>query len=102
MRRLDAARLVMRMVMMIVVIVRMGMTMTMIVAVVMIGATEQPGAGDVHGEAESRNRDRLGKMDRHRLENATHRLVADQQRDHRKDDGAGETSEIAELAGAEG
>ena len=41
-------------------------------------------------------------MDGHWLEQARHRLVADQQCDHRKDDGAGEAGEIAELAGAEG
>ena len=40
-------------------------------------------------------------MDRHRREYAADRLVADQERDHREDDGACESREIAELAGAE-
>jgi hypothetical protein len=33
-------------------------------------------------------------MDRHRRNDAARRLVADQQRDHRQDDGAGEPREV--------
>ena len=41
-------------------------------------------------------------MDRDRREDAAYGLVADQDRDHCEDDGAGEAREVAELAGAEG
>jgi hypothetical protein len=41
-------------------------------------------------------------VDRHRRKKAGDRLEADQQRDHREDDGARESGEIAELACAEG
>ena len=68
----------------------------------MIAAAQQPGAGDVHGKAQAGDRDRLGEVDRHRREQAADRLIADQQRDHRQDDRAGEAGEVAELAGAEG
>ena len=68
----------------------------------MLAAAQQPGAGDIHREAEAGDRDRLGEVDRHRREQAGDGLVADQQRDHRQDDRAGEAGEIAELAGAEG
>ena len=44
----------------------------------------------------------MGKVDRHGREQAANRLIADQQRDHRQNDRATETGEIAELAGAEG
>ena len=41
-------------------------------------------------------------MDGHGREQAGDRLVADQERDHRQHDGAGEASQVAQLAGAEG
>ena len=53
-------------------------------------------------KSEGGDRDRLAKMDRHGRDEAVHRLVADQERDHRQDDRAGETGQIAQLAGAEG
>jgi hypothetical protein len=71
------------------------------VSMVMLAAAEQPRAGDVHGKAEAGDRDRLGEADRHRRENARDRLVADQERDHREDDGAGEPGKVAKFAGAE-
>ena len=40
-------------------------------------------------------------MDRHRREETHGRLVADDQGDHRKDNGARKSGEIAELSGAE-
>ena len=68
----------------------------------MLAAAQQPCARDIDGEAEDGDRNRLGEMDRHGREQAAHRLVADQKRDHRQYDGAGEPGEVAELAGAEG
>ena len=41
-------------------------------------------------------------MDRDRREQAADRLVADEERDHRQNERAGEAGEIAELAGTEG
>ena len=70
---------------------------------VVSAAAQQPRARDVDGEAENSDRDRLGEV-----RSASARtvapidFVADQQRDHRQHDGAGEAREIAELAGAEG
>ena len=77
--------------------------MTMAVAMTwMDAAAQHPCAGDIDGEAEDRDRDRLGEADRHRRDQPACRLVADQERDHRQNDGAREAGEIAELAGAEG
>ena len=69
---------------------------------VVVTAAQKPCARDVHSEAEAGDRDGFGEMDRHRGKQTADRLVADQQRDHREDDGARETGEIAQLAGAEG
>ena len=69
-------------------------------AVMMVAAAQQPCAGDVHASLAG-NRDRLGKVDRHRAKIRLIALVTNQERDHRQDDGAGEPREIAQLAGAE-
>ena len=68
---------------------------------VMPAAAQQPYAGDVHGQAEHCDGDGLGELDRNGGEQARHRLVADQQRDHRQHDRAGEPGEVAELASPE-
>src|SRR3984885_2205010 len=67
--------------------------------VVAAAATEQPGAGDVHGEPETGDRDRLGEMNGYRLQQPRDRFVPYEQGDHRQDDGAGESRQIAQLAG---
>ncbi len=87
------------------VIMGMGrlIVIVLVVVVVMVStAAEQEHAGDVHDQPQDRDRDRLVEVDRDRGYEARDRLVADQQRDHRQDDGAGKPREIAELAGAEG
>src|SRR5450631_3944538 len=73
--------------------VRMGM---MIAA-----AAKQPGGGDVHGETTSRDEDRFVEMDRHRREETCGCLIANDQGDHRKDDGARVSGKIAKLSSAE-
>ncbi len=83
---------------------RVAMTMPMSGAMsmlVMMAAAEQPRASDVDREAERRDRNRLAEMDRHGRQETRHRLVAYQQRDHRENDGARESGEVAELARAE-
>ena len=71
------------------------------VAVMMVAATQEPCARDVHGQAKTGDRDRLAEVDRDRREDAAHGFIADQQCDHREDDRAGEAGEVAELARAE-
>ncbi|OLK91908.1 hypothetical protein IXO812_20595, partial [Xanthomonas oryzae pv. oryzae] len=65
-------------------------SVSMSVVMMMVSATEQPRAGDVDGKAEDRNRYRFGEMDRNRGKEAADRFIADQQRDHRQDNSAGE------------
>ena len=77
------------------------MRMPVTVAVMMIAAAEEPRARDVHSQAETGNRDCLGEVDRDRREDTADGFVADQERDHREDDRAGEARKVAELAGAE-
>jgi len=88
------------------IVVVMGRPMTvaapMPVRMAMLAAGKQPGAGDIDQKSERGDRNRLGEMDRHRREQAADRLVADQERDHRQNEGAGKARQIAELSGAEG
>ena len=94
---IDAARLVLRMRRVLCAIPRsMCMRMAMLIA-----AAEEPGGGDVHAKTSRGNQDRLVEMDHHRREETRCRLVANEQGDHRKDDGARKSGEIAELSGAE-
>jgi hypothetical protein len=69
--------------------------------VVMTTAAQKPGTCDIDGETHTGDRDCLGEMNLDRGKQTGHRLVADQNRDYRENDGARETSEIAEFAGAE-
>src|ERR1700689_2899585 len=66
----------------------------------MLAAAQDPGASDVHQQAEACDRNGLGKMNCYRCQKSQHRLIPDQQCDHRQDDGAGKSGELAELAGA--
>jgi hypothetical protein len=43
----------------------------------------------------------FGEVKRQGLKQASEGLVGNQQRDHRQDNGAGESGEVAELAGSE-
>src|ERR1700730_8305059 len=79
---------------------RRVMIMTFMRMVMMLAARKQPGARDVDRKTETGDRDRLGKMNRDRSKDAADGFIADQERDHREHDGAGEAGEIAELAGA--
>ena len=86
------------------VIVAMRVVVTMIVrmAVMMVVVTQQPGADQIHGQADGGDQDRLRKVDRHRTGEPQKAFPADQQRDQRQHHGAGEAGEVAELAGTEG
>ena len=81
---------------MVVPLVRVTVTM----AVMMPTAAQEPGTRDVYSQAETGNRDRLGKMDRDGCKETADGFVSDEQCNHREDNGAGEAGEIAELAGA--
>ena len=72
----------------------------MVVPMSVLGIEEQPGAQKVHAEADDRHDDRLLEADGDRREQADDRLVADQERDQRQDQGARKSSKVAELAGA--
>src|SRR5580698_7723902 len=77
-----------------------GVTVT--VAVMVSTAAEQPGTCNVYRQAETGNRDRLGKMDGHGCKQTADGFEGDEHCDHREDNSAGETGEITELAGAKG
>ena len=55
-----------------------------------MAAAQQPDRPDVHRQTEAGDRDGLGEVDRHRREQTDHGLVADQDRDHRQNDGGRE------------
>src|ERR1700680_3308608 len=76
------------------VAVTMCMSMT-------VSAAQQPGAYDVHQQAEKRDRNRLAGLAVNRRHDAPDGLVADEKRNQSQHDGAGETGEITQLAGTE-
>ena len=82
----------------------MGVAVIVIVvmSVVVPVAVKQPGAGEVHEEAEDRDRQGFAEGDGLRIAEARETLVAYGERDHGKDDGTGEGGQIPELGGAEG
>jgi hypothetical protein len=82
---------------------RMGMCVSMCVSmrVAMIAAAKEPGGGDVHDQTGRGDPDGLVEMDRHRRKEPCGCLVADDQGDYRKDDGARVSGKIAKLSGAE-
>src|SRR5262249_59629921 len=97
---------VVRMVMLAVIGMMMSVStvVRMIVAVVaemVLPAAKEQRAYDVHGQPERRDRDCLVEADGHRPDKARQRLIADQNRDDREHDGAGEAGEVTEFAGAE-
>ena len=71
------------------------------VAVIMSPAAEQQDARNVDDQPEHGDRYGFVEPDRNRGNQTRDRLVADQQRNHRQDDGAGESREISKFAGAE-
>ena len=79
----------------------MTMGMAVRVAMMVIAAAQQPGAHDIHGKPEAGNRNSLAEMNGHRRKYPADRLVADQERNHRQDDRAGEAGEITQLSGSE-
>ncbi len=89
----------MMVVVVITIVMRMGMPGGAIMLLVLV---QQPGADQVDGEAERGERDRFVEGDRYRVDQPLDALIADEERDHRQDDGAGERGQIAEFAGAEG
>src|SRR6266516_931475 len=103
MRRAGHVRMFMVVLMIGFSIVLMTVPVSMPVSVCMsIGAAaEQEHAGDIDDQAEPGDGDRLVEADRNGPDKPRKRLVTDEERDHGKYDGAGETGEIAELAGAE-
>src|SRR5271168_3125117 len=78
--------------------VTVPMSMAMMV---FASAGENPGGDDVDAQTEGRDRDRLGEVDGHGREQAVDRFPADEDGDHRQDDGAGEAGEVAKLPGSE-
>src|SRR5580692_7220589 len=60
---------------------RVSMTMAMTVTM-MLAAAQEPSARDVHRETKTGDRDRLGEMDRHGIEDTADGFIADQERDH--------------------
>ncbi len=68
----------------------------------MVVVAQQPDARQIHRETDDGDGDGLGEMDGDGRKQPQGGLIADGQRDHAKDDGAGEAREVAELAGAEG
>ena len=84
------------------VIVAVTMAVRVPVPMMMIApAAQEPGARDVHSEAEAGDRDRFAEVNRHRRKQARHRLVADQEGDHRQHNRAGEAGQVPQLARAE-
>ncbi len=60
-------------------VMRMAVLVAVMVTVMMISAAAQePRARDIHGQAETGNRDCLGKVDWDRRENTADEFVADQ------------------------
>ena len=96
---LDPLAIVMRM--LVIVIVSMAMAMAMAMMVRMPAAAQQQHAGDIDQQSQHGDRDRLVEADRNRRDEARDGLVTDEQRDHGEHDRAGESREIAELAGSE-
>jgi hypothetical protein len=74
----------------------------MAATVMMTAAAQEPGAGDIHGESDTGNRNRFSEMNLHGGENASDGFVANQERNHGEHDGTGEAGEIAKLARAKG
>ena len=74
----------------------------MVVAVVMMIVPQQPGAGQIHRQAEHRHRNRLVEGDGLRVEQAVDALGGDHDRGAGQDHAAGEGGEVPDLAGAEG
>jgi hypothetical protein len=70
-------------------------------AVIVILA-QKPGADEVDAQPERRKRDRLPERDGHRPEQACKAFVADEEGDHRKNDGAGKGGKVAEFTDTEG
>ena len=73
----------------------------MAVTVMVVPAAEQENTGHVDDQSEHGDGYRFVVADRNGPDEAGQRLVADQERNHGEDDGAGEPCEVAELASAE-
>src|SRR5580658_1752658 len=86
----------MRLIVSVVIVLAMAMTM------MMTAAAQQPGAGDVDGEADTCNRYRFGEVNLDGCENASNGFVANQQGNHGKHDRTGESGEVAKLARSKG
>src|SRR5215831_4444210 len=80
-----------------VVMIVMRMTMMR----VRMTIVQQPGAGQVDAEPETREPDCLREIDRHRRNDARHRLVADRRSDYGQDHGAGKSRQFPHFAGTE-
>ena len=62
---------------------------------------QHPGRNQVHSQADARDEHRFVEADGQGLEEASHRLPGDQNRDHRQDHGARVPTEHAHLPGSE-
>jgi hypothetical protein len=75
--------------------------MTVIMIMTVMATAEEPHTCKVHQQTDDGNGDRLAEMDGYGAKEPRHRLVADQQRNHRQRDSACETCQVAQLACAE-
>src|SRR3954452_8823664 len=102
MRAVPMSVIVLMLLLLLMIIMRVSMiALVSMVMGALITAGQQPGADHIDHQTKHGNRDRLVEADRHRLEQARDRLIADQERDHCENDGAGVAREIAKFAGAE-
>jgi hypothetical protein len=63
----------------------------------MPAAAQQPDASDIHRQSKAGDRNGFGEMDWNRRKKAADGLIADQERDHRQNNGAAESCQIAQL-----
>lgn len=80
----------------------MIMPARMIMPVMVMAIGQEPDAGHIHDETESRNGDGFCEADRHGEKEPPYRFITDQQRDHGKHDRALKAREIAGFSGPEG
>ena len=73
----------------------MRMAVMAVVMVVVVIVVQQPGADEIDAQTERGNGDRLLIVDGDETKEAQDRFIADAERDHAEDDGAGECRQFA-------
>src|ERR1700676_4313384 len=69
--------------------------------VMMAAAAQQPRADNIHRQPQAGDRNGLGEVDRYGLEQARDGLITNQDGNHREDDGARKTCQVAEFPSTE-